>query len=264
MSDVSSLLRNGWGNIWKNKILWGFSFLVLIEPVIRLVIPNQRSGDLPTILFNLSVSITSFYLLFISDAGVSYISYCIAIGEPVNVQTAYQISKKLFWRIVGLTFALLLIVSPCICIVFLLSFKQPPQIADFAHNFFFTLTPLSVFSAVLYFAITETIANDSKIGKSLKAAWNVFTYHFASLAIIGLLLAIVSYTVNVSIGATIMLAQNGFDFSSLSKLDFISPHLSFTDNNFYKLVIAIFSTVWGTYSTSVFTVAYLKYNRVDN
>lgn len=259
MSDVFSLLRNGWENISKNKILWGFSFLVLIEPVIRLVIPYQRSSDLPILLVNLAVSITSFYLLFISDAGISYISYCIAIGEPVNAQIAYQASKKLFWRVVGLTFVLLLIVSPCVCTVFLLSFKQPPQIADFAHSFFFTLTPLSAFSAVMYFAITETIVNDSKIGKSLKAAWVVFTYHFLSLAIIGLLLAIVSYMISVSIGSTILLVQNDFDFVSLSKLDFISPQLSFTDNNFYKLAIAVFSTIWRTYSTSVFTVAYLKY-----
>jgi len=60
-----------------------------------------------------------------------------------------------------------------------------------------------------------------------------------------------------------MLAQNRFDFTSLSALDFISPHLSFTDNNFYKLVNAIFITIWRTYSTSVFTVAYLKYNGVN-
>jgi hypothetical protein len=263
MLDVSSLLRIGWENIWKNKILWVFSFLVLLEPISRFFIPIQNNNDLALSFLNLAIGFTSLYLSYISEAGVSFVSYCIAIGEPVNMQTAYQASKKIFWRVVALSFFLFLIISPCICTAFVLSFKQTLQIADFAHNTFFTSIPLSVFAAVQYFAITETIASNSKIGKSLKAAWTVFTYHFASLAIIGLLLAIASYTVNVSIGATIMLAQNGFDFTSLSTLDFISPHLSFTDNNFYKLVSAIFTAIWGTYSTSVFTVAYLKYNGVN-
>lgn len=261
MSEVYSLLRNGWENIWKNKILWGFSFLTLLEPITQLVVPNERSSDLPIILFNLAVSITSFYLFFISDAGISYVSYCIAINQPVNVQTAYQASKKLFWRVVGLTLVLFLIVSPCICIVYLFSFEQPLY---FSRNIFLISIPMSVFSAVLYFAVTETIANDSKIGKSLKAAWTVFTYYFASLATIGFLLAIASYIVNVFIGATIMFVQNGFDFMSLSKLDFISPYLSFTENNFYELATTIISNVWRIYSTSVFTVAYLKYNEVNN
>lgn len=134
MSDVFSLLRNGWENIWKNKILWGFSFLVLLEPVIHLVIPIQKSTNLLSSLFNLTVSIIFLYLSFLSEAGVSFVSYCIAIGEPVNIQTAYQASKKLFWRIVALTIVLFLIISPCICTVFMLSFKQPLQIADLAHT----------------------------------------------------------------------------------------------------------------------------------
>lgn len=260
MSEISSLLRIGWGNIWKNKILWGFSFLVLLEPAISFFIPIQKSIDLPSSLFNLAVSIISLYLFFISSAGSSFVSYCIATGEPVNVQTAYRASKKLFWRVVALNLVLFLIISPYIFTVFALSFKQTAQIANFAHNFFFTLIPLSVFAALLDFAITDTIANNSKIGKSLKAAWTVFRHHFVSLATIGLLLTIISYIGNVSIGATIMITQNGFDFASLSKLDFISPPLSFTDDNFYKLAIAGFFTIWRTFSTSVFTVAYLKYN----
>jgi hypothetical protein len=262
MAEVSSLLKNGWENIWKNKTLWVFSFLVLTEPVIRLIIPIQKGVDLPSSFFNLVVGFISIYFSFLSDAGVSFVSYRIAIHEPTNLQTAYQASKNIFWRVVAVTFTIFLIISPCICSVFMLSFKQPLQIADFSHNFFFTSIPLSVFSAIFYFPITEMIANNSKVGKSLKAAWTIFTFHFASLAIIGLLLALVSYLANLSVSATFLLSQNSFDLTSLGKLDFISPHLSISNNNFYKLISAFFTSVWTTYSTSVFTVAYLKYNGI--
>lgn len=259
MLDISSLLQDGWKNIWKNKILWVFSVLTLIEPLIRLVFPIQKSVDLLSALFNIIMGFAPFYFRVISFAGVSYINYCIAIDKEVNFQTAYQASKTLFWRIVTLIFVLFLFSAPCYFTVFIISYKEPFQIVDFTHNFFFTLIPLSIFDAMWYFVITETIANGSKIGKSLKTAWTVFTYNFASLAIIGALLVIVFYIMNISIGVIIMLTQTSFDFTSLSKLDFISPYLSFPNNNFYKLASAVAQTIWHTYSTSVFTIAYLKY-----
>jgi hypothetical protein len=263
MSGVSSLLRNGWENIWKNKILWGFGFLVLIQPIIRLVIPVQKSVDFPSSLFNLLISIIYLYLMYMSDAGVSFVAYCIATCKPVNAPTAYQASKKLFWRVVAVEVILLLFAAPCFCTVFVLTYNQPRQVVDFAHSVFFTSIPLSVFAAMQYFVITEMIANRSRIGESLKAAWAVFTHNFATLAMIGFLLSIAAYMVNVSICAAVILAQNSFDLASLSQLDFISPYLSLTGNNFYLLVNAIVSTILRTYSASVFTVAYLKYSGAE-
>lgn len=262
MSEISSLLQHGWKNIWKDKILWVFSSLVLIDPVIRLVVPIQRNVDLTSSLFNLLESLAAIYFMFMSYAGVSFIAYCISIGKPVDIQTAFQAATKLFWRVIALTFLLFLFIAPCLFVVFIFSFKQPPQIADFAHNFFFMSIPLSIFAAMWYFIITETIANNSKIGKSLKTAWTVFTDNFVSLAIIGLVLAFASYTTNVSISTVTMLSQNSFDITAFSKLDFISPHLSLTDNNFYKLATTTAQAIWRTYSTTLFTFAYLKYSGV--
>jgi hypothetical protein len=143
--------------------------------------------------------------------------------------------------------------------VFIISYKEPFQIANLAHAIFFLSIPLSVFAAMGYFPITEIVAGNSKIGKSLQTAWSVFTYNFVSLAIIGFVLAIASYMINVSIATVTMLAQNSFDFAVFSKLDFISPHLSFTGNGVYKLVSTLAQAVWRTYNISIFTFAYLKY-----
>lgn len=260
MADIFSFLKTGWENIWKNKSLWGFGFLMLIEPIIHIFVPYQTSTELFSSLRSFVISLLSLYLSIWSMAGVSFISYRSAIGETVSLKAAYQSSKHIFWRVVGLMFALLLILSPFMCAVFIYSFKDPPQVTDFAHNFVVISMPLSALSAIFYFSLAEIIINDSKIGKSVKSAWIVFTRHFAVLIAIGLLLAITSYLTNIIFGAGLMVAQNNLDILSLKQFDFFSPYLSFTDNNFYTLANTILTIFWRTYITSVFTVAYLKYN----
>ncbi len=255
-SEITSLLQHGWENLWKNRVLWLFSSLILIEPFIRLIIPIPKNAFLPLSLLNFA----SIYLTFMSSAGVSFVAYCIAISEPVDFKTAFQSSTNLFWRVVGISFLLVLIIAPCLFIVLIASYKEPFQIANLAHSFFLLSIPLSMFAAMWYFPITEIIANGSKISKSLKPAWTAFTYNFVSLAAIGFVLAVASYITNVSMSAVTMLAQSGFDFAVLSKLDLISPHLSVTDNDAYKLVSPIVQTAWRTYAVSIFTFAYLKYS----
>ena len=257
-SEISSLFKHGWENLWKNKVLWLFSSLVLIEPLFYLIIPIQKNKDLPSLLLNLGVSLASIYFTFISIAGVALVSYCTAIGNTIDFNTAYNASNKLFWRIVALSFLLLILLFPfaCIGVYFFWRFLQPH---DIRHDIFLASIPFSVFLAIWYFPITEIIAHQSKIGESLKIAWAVFIRNFVNLAIIGLLLIIVLHVMDISVGAATMLVQNHFDVSALGKLDFISPPLSFPNNNFYELMAAIPQTIWQTYSASLFTFAYLKY-----
>jgi hypothetical protein len=256
--QISSFLQHGWENLWKSKILWLFSSLILIEPLFRLIVPIQKSADLLVSFFDLVVSFVSIYFSFMSIAGVSFVSYCIAIGRSVDFRTAFQASQNLFWRIVALGFLVLVFILPFGCI-FAFSSWEFLYIRDMSHNVFIASIPLFIFAAMMYFPITETITNESKIGKSLTTAWAVFTHNFVNLAIIGLLLVIGLRVINISISMATMLVQNNFDVSALAKLDFISPQLSFANNNFYKLMTAITQTIWQTYSISIFTFAYLKY-----
>jgi hypothetical protein len=258
-SEISSLLKRGWNNLWKNRILWLFSGLALIASILRLIIPNQKSDDLPSSFLNFMISLTSFYFTVIGDAGTSFVAYCIAIGNPVDFETAFQASRRLFWRIVGLTFLLLLLVAPFACVL-VFAFWRFMQIKDIPHDIYLAAIPLSIFSALWSFTITEMIANNSRIGTSLKTAWTVFTDNFVKLAAIGLLLIGVSRVVDLSIGMATMLVQNNFDVSALSKLDFIYPQLSFPDSSFFRLMTVISQMVMQTYGTSIFTVAYLKYH----
>ncbi len=235
-----------------------FSSLVLIDPLIRLLVPIPRYPDLLSALAYLTLNIFFAYLSLLSSAGISVVAYHGAIGKAVDIKTAYQYSTSVFWRVVGVIFLLLIIISPCWVTTFIVSYKQPFQIVDLAHSFFLLIIFLSIFAAIPYFAITEIIANDTKIGRSLKVAWTVFTYNFLILAIIGLGLAVASYLTNVVISTVTMLMQN--NFATLSKLDFISPQLSINDSNFYKLISALNQVLWRTFSTSVFTFAFLKFS----
>jgi hypothetical protein len=259
-SEITSLLQHGWANLWKTKTLWIFSSLVLIDPLVRVLVPIPQNESLSSSLFYLLLALASIYFMFMSQAGVSLVAYHITIGKPLNFETAFQNARELFWRVVGISFLLALLVAPYFCTVFIASYKEPFQMANLAHNLLLFSMPLSIFAALWYFAVTEIIAHDSKIGKSLRTAWAVFTSNFVNLVIIGVGIAIASHLTNVFVSMVTMLAQNSFDFVILSKFDFISPHLSVTENNLYKLASTIAQAPWGIYSTSVFTFAYLKYS----
>jgi len=223
------------------------------------MVPDQKYVNLAPSCLNLVVSFATIYFSFLSLAGMSFVAYHTTVGSLTNLSTAFQASKKLFWRVVALSFLLLVFFAPC-AFVFAFSFWRFLQIKDFPHVVLLTSIPLSIFTAMWYFPITEAIANDSKIGKSLRAAWTVFTSHFVNLTIIGLLLIGALHLINIVISIAVLLVQSGFDISALSQLDFIYPQLSFLGNRFYELLLAIPQAAWQAYSISIFTVAYLEYN----
>ncbi len=161
-SEITLLLQQGWANLWKNKILWVFSSLVLIDPLIRLWVPIPKYDDLPSALSYLALTLVFAYLSVLSYVGILFVAYCIAIGKPVGIKTAFQSSTNIFWRVVGAIFLLFIIVSPCWLTAYIVSYKQPFQLADLAHSFFFLTILLSIFVALFYFPTTEIIANDFK------------------------------------------------------------------------------------------------------
>ena len=259
-SEITLLLQQGWGNLGKNKVLWVFGSLNLIDPLIRLLFPIPQYDDIPSALSYIALNLAFAYLTILSYAGILVAAYCIVIEKPLDIKTVFQSSTKIFWRVVGLLFVLALIVSPCFLMVFIVSYKEPFQITDFAHNFFFLRILLSIFAAMSYFPTTVIITNDFKIGKSLKTAWAIFTSNFLILAIVGFGLDIAAYLITIIISIVTMLVQNSFNFAVLSKLDIITPYLVVNRSNFYNLVSALNRVFWRTFSASIFTLAYLKYS----
>ena len=138
-------------------------------------------------------------------------------------------------------------------------FKRPLHLLDYSRYFFLISMLLSVFIAPWYFLVAEVVVDNSKIGKSMENAWDLFIENFAVLFVIGIILSSILYALNITISMATMLVQYNFDFTALGKLDFIAPSLPYVGNKLYLLVILIAGAAWRTYSTSIFMVAYLKY-----
>jgi hypothetical protein len=268
MSDISLFFRCGWENLWKEKLLWLFSSLVLIDPLLRFLIPTQTSNNFLLSLLNLVASFVFLAVTFISYIGTTHIAYSVAADNPVNIQEAFQASKKFFWRVFGSTclFSLFFILFFVLCFlsVFIFYFRRSPQSSDYSYFFFFTSMFFYIFAAPWYFLLAEIVVNDSKIGKSMENAWDLFIEHFAVLVVIGIILSSISYAVNITISMATMLVQYNFDFTALVKFNFIVPSLSFVNNKLYLLEISTVYTAWRTCSTSIFMVAYLKYSSLKN
>jgi hypothetical protein len=258
-SELTALLKSGWDNLWKRNIIWLFSSLILIEPLLRFLLPIQRYKDLLPSFLNLVISWASFYFTILSITGTAYVVYYIVAEKTVDFITAFQESQKLFWRIVSLTFLVALFVIPLACIIAYILWRLL-LIRDVRHDLFFASIPISAFAAMSYFPITEMIANKSTISKSLKSAWIIFTDNLFNLAIIGILLIIGFRLITLLIAMTMFLFQSNFDLSVISNFDLINPQFPFPQNAIYRLLAAIPQAVWQTYSISIFTVAYLKYS----
>jgi hypothetical protein len=261
-SEITSLLQHGWNNLWKNRILWIFSSLTLIIPILSLIAALPKSSNLLSSLLNLVLSLASGYFIFMSTAGASFVAYCILVEIPIEYDTAYTASHQLFWRIVAVSFLLLVFIAPFVYIITLI-FQKVLQIRNSSQYLFISSIPLFIFEAMRYFPITDIIANDSKLGKSLKTAWTLFSQNFSILAIVGLLLITGLRVINLSFGMFIMLFQNNFELSSIGKLNFMNPYLSFPNNNFYVLVSTVTQAIWQTYSISIFSFAYLRYTSAN-
>jgi hypothetical protein len=264
MSDITSFFQRVWKNIWKEKFLWLFSGVFFISQIPLFITPNQKSlGLLLSCLFFVG-SFISIYLSYTGRIGVTYIASRIIAGNPVNIQMVFQATRKFFWRVVASTllFSLFfgLIVVVCLGLFFTIFIKKLPQFSDLPLIFFIVSIPLSFFMAPRYFIYSEIIVSDSGIGKSMENAWNLFIENFVTLAVIGFILSSVFYIANVTVGTLIILFQHNFDFSALSGFNFFMPQLSFSDNKLHNfLVLAVFGTVWNTFSISIFMLAYLKY-----
>lgn len=263
MSDITSLFQRVWKNIWKEKILWLFSGLYFISQITLIFSPTQKELGLLLLCLLLFGFLITIYLSYAGSIGVTYIASRIIVGNSVNIQMVFQAIGNFFWRVVASILLFSLFVVVCLGLFFILFIKKLPQFSELPLIIFIVSILSSFFIAPGYFIFSEIIVSDSGIGKSLENAWNLFIDNFVVLAAIGFILSSIFHIANVTIGALIILFQHNFDFSALSKFSFFMPQLSLLDNKLYNLhnflVLAVFGTVWNTFSRSIFMLAYLKY-----
>jgi hypothetical protein len=259
MKDVFLFIRHGWKSIWKKNIVWIFSSLYLLEQFFIFFQVKKETGLLLSFIL-LAESFISIALIFISYIGVPYITYCLLIGKTVTVSETLFAVRKFFGRVIGCSCLGILMLSPLLIWALFVSINNSTHTVELSNKILFAFSLLSAFTAVPTFTMVVFFENDWGIWKSVEKAWNLFIEHFSTLAILGLILAIIFKLYSALAGILTVLIQSGFDATSISTLNLLNPYASLNRNLLFLLLHGIGQLIFTPLSASIFISAYLKYN----
>lgn len=262
MSDLSLFMQQGWRNIWKQKIIWLFSALPLItRPVLNTF--QRGEQNIAILLLYLALNIVASVLGVISLIGVPYLAYRFSTGGSATIQETLGAVRRFSGRIIGCSCIVILLFLPVFLLAFGIALRNSPasQAISIAS---LVIMPLSIFSCLWSFVTFGFFENDWGIRKSIENAWNLFTSHFGTLAILGTCLVLIFRLSSGLIGVLTVLIQSGFDMASLVNLNFVNPSMTLGKNPIFLLLNGINQILYATFSTSVFVLAYLKYHTVNN
>jgi hypothetical protein len=261
MADVFLFMRHGWKNIWKQKTIWLFSALPILDQLFR-IFQIKRGTDLLSSFIWLVISFALIVLFYVSYIGVPYLAYCFLIGKSVTIQETLSAVKKFAGRVIGCSCLGFLALSPLLFWVLAISINSSTRTLELSNKTILALLPLSIFTALWQFTLVAFFENDWGIRQSLDRAWNLFKGHFGVLAILGLILTIVFKVYSAMSGTLTILIQSGFDATSINDLNMFNPSASLSKNVLFVLINGIGETILTTLSASVFISAYLKYSDV--
>jgi len=259
MKDIVFFITQGWKNIWRQRTIWLFSVISLFLSLGSLI-KIEYKLNLFWLIFSLLELTVILVLSIVSSIGIPYLAYCFSIGNIVTFLETLSATRNFFWRFVGSSILVFLVVSPFICWVLISSINNStfPQFSDKALLLLF---PLSLFSAMWDFTIFGFFAYDLNIRQSFKKAWILFFNHFSHLVVLGFARAII---IRIYLAVSVLFAvfiQSGFDLPTLSKLNLINPAVTLDNNILFILLSGIFTTIFLPFSASVFALAYLKYTK---
>lgn len=260
MTDALLLMRHGWRNIWKQKTVWLFSALPVLDQLFRVFVTKPDPQSI-WLLPYFAENLLSLVLFFVSFIAVPYLVYCFAVEKTVNVQEALSAVKKFAWRVLGCSCLSFFVLFPFVFLVSAFSMNTSTQSLHISDKLTLLSLPLTLFSGVWDFTMFEFFVNDGSIRKSLKNAWGLFIAHFSTVAIIGIMMTLVLRLYTTLSGVLTVLIQSGPDLTALSKINYINPSATFSENVLFVLINAIGSIFLFPFSVSVFALAYLEYSK---
>jgi hypothetical protein len=258
MADIFWFLQHGWKNIWKQNNIWLFSVLALLNHLFHIILIKYES----TFYITTAVGVITIILSFVGVSGVPYLAYCFSVGKPASIHETLTAVRKFSGRAIGCSCLTLLILSPFLLLFLVISINISSKYDQISNSMALLSLPLSVFVAMWYFSMFGFFANDWGIRRSISGAWTLFVSHVKTLAMLGVISAII---IRIYIAVSIMLTvliQSGFTITSLNKLNYISPSSSLSSNILFLLISYIGSIIYFPFSTSFFILAYLKYSGV--
>src|SRR5260221_13746767 len=100
MADVILFIRHGWKSILKQKTIWLFSALPILNQLFDVFQVKRPTALFQSLIF-LFASLIFFILSFFSYIGVPYLAYCFLIGKPATIQETMSAVKKFSGRVIG-------------------------------------------------------------------------------------------------------------------------------------------------------------------
>jgi len=262
MADVSLFIQRGWQNIWKQKTIWFFSALPVISELFFRTY-NRGEQNLVLLCLYLVITILVIVLEVVSLIGVPYQAFSFSIGRTAAVQETLDAVRKFLWRTIGCSALGILLLLPCFLLVLGIALNNSVPPSQISSTLLLVFIPFSIFSCLWDFSIFGFFENDWGIRKSIEKAWSLFTSHFGALVLLGILIVVLLRISTAMTGVLTILLQSGFDIASLSKLNYIDPAATLSNNMLFELISGVNQIIFNTFSISVYALAYLKYSGVQ-
>lgn len=261
MADVFLFMRHGWKSIWKQKTIWLFSALPMLNQLFN-IFQVKREADLLSQFISLIISFIFLVLSLTSIIGVPYLAYHYLIGSSATIQETLSAVRKFSSRVIGCSCLGVLALSPIFFWALATSIDSSTRSLEISNKINLVSLPLSIFAAFGQFTFVAFFENDWGIRKSLDKAWGLFKNHFSILAILGLILIIIFKAFSAISGILTVLLQSGFDIASINSFDIFNPFASLNKNLLFVLINGIAQIIFTPLSTSIYVSAYLKYSDV--
>lgn len=261
MADVFLFMQHGWKSIWKQKAIWLFSALPILNQLFN-IFQVGRDAEMLLRFISLIIDFVFIILSFISIIGVPYLAYRFLIGDSATIQETLSAVKKFSGRVIGCSCLGVLALSPIFFLVLATSTDSSTRTPEISNKINLVFLPLSIFAALWQFTFIAFFENDWGIRQSLDKAWSLFKGHFSVLAILGLILAIIFKVFSTISGILTVLIQSGFDVASINNFNIFNPFASLNKNLLFILINGIGQIIFTPLSASIYVSAYLKYSDV--
>ncbi len=206
MADIFWFLNHGWKNIWKQNNIWLFSVLALLNNLFQIIIIKH---ELPFYIIT-ATGVIPIILSFVGVIGVLYLAYCFSVGKPASIHETLTAARKFSGRVIGCSCLTLLILFPFLILFLVISINISSKHDQVSNSMTLLSLPLSVFVAVWYFSIFGFFANDWGVRRSVSGAWTLFVSHVKTLAMLGIISAIITRIYFAVSGMLTVLFQSGF------------------------------------------------------
>jgi hypothetical protein len=260
MNDILFDLERGWKNIWKLDAIWLFS-LISSSYSLVLFIQNQFTSDLMKFIYCI-INLIYLILFVFCHLGIYYSAYCLSIYRKANIKDVLIALKKYTAELLGCSL-LVIIIFTIFILVYIITINIFIPGLNNINKYAIVPFLFSIFTAFYYFIIYEIFSNDINHNNSIVEAWMIYRRNFRKLALLGIIMALISYIFQLLIAIVITLISSHLDQGSQNNINIINPSFYFQGNIIYQILFSTISIVFIPFSASVFVMAYHKYKDVQ-